>query len=78
MHGPLSEGSVHNSWKLKMFLFFHGLHIYQTCHMFGMLWINVYDTMFRFPTISSNFTQPLKEESDNIPHDTINSLIKSM
>ena len=42
MHGSMSQGSVHNSWKLKMSHFFHGLHTYQTCHplsMFGMLWI---------------------------------------
>jgi hypothetical protein len=28
--------------------------------MFGMLWINVYDRMFQFPPISSNFIEPLK------------------
>jgi hypothetical protein len=28
--------------------------------MFGMLWINVYDRMFQFPPISSNFAQPVK------------------
>jgi hypothetical protein len=28
--------------------------------MFGMLWINVYDSVFQFPSISSNFAQPLK------------------
>jgi hypothetical protein len=42
--------------------FFHGLHTHQTCHrlsMFGMVWIDVYDSMFHFPPISSNFTQPL-------------------
>ncbi len=33
------------------------------CHplsMFGMLWIGVYDSVFQFLPISSNFTQPLK------------------
>jgi hypothetical protein len=42
--------------------FFHGLHTHQTCHplsMFGMLWIDVYDSVFQFPPISSNFTQTL-------------------
>jgi hypothetical protein len=29
-------------------------------NMFGMLWINVYDSVFQFLPISSNFTQPLK------------------
>jgi hypothetical protein len=28
--------------------------------MFGMLWINVYNFVFQFPQISSNFTQTLK------------------
>ena len=39
----------------------HGLHA--QCHpfsMFGMLWIDVYDSVFQYPPISSNFTQPLK------------------
>ena len=49
MHSPTFQGSVHNSWKLKLSQFFHGLHTSQTCHslsMFGMLWINVYDIKF--------------------------------
>ncbi|KAK6291801.1 hypothetical protein J4Q44_G00375860 [Coregonus suidteri] len=40
-----------------------GLHTHQTCHrfsMFGMLWINMYNRVFQFPPISSNFAQPLK------------------
>jgi hypothetical protein len=28
--------------------------------MFGMLWINVYDSMFQFSPITINFAQPLK------------------
>jgi hypothetical protein len=28
--------------------------------MFGMLWIEVYDSGFQFPPISSNLAQPLK------------------
>ncbi len=35
----------------------------RTCHplsMFGMLWIGVYDSVFQFLPISSNFAQPLK------------------
>ena len=70
LHGPMPQGSVHNSWKLKLSQFFHGLHTHQTCYplsMFGMLWINVYDSVFQFQLISSNFTQA-----------TINSLINSM
>ncbi len=63
MHGPMLQGSVHNSWKLKTSQFLHGQHTHQTCHplsMFGMLWIGVYNSVFQFLPISSNFTQPLK------------------
>ncbi len=63
MHGPMLQGSVHNSWKPKTSQFLHGQHNHQTCHplsMFGMLWIGVYDSVFQFLPISSNFTQPLK------------------
>ena len=36
-------------------------YTHQTCHplrMFGMLWIDVYDSLFQLLTISSNFKQP--------------------
>jgi hypothetical protein len=36
---------------------------HQTYHplsIYGMLWINVYDSVFQFPPIFSYFTQPLK------------------
>ncbi len=42
MHGPMLQGSVHNSWKLKTSQFLRGQHTHWTCHplsMFGMLWI---------------------------------------
>ncbi len=60
MHGPMLQGSVHNSWKLKTTQFLHGQHTHRTCHplsMFGMLWIGVYDSVFQFLPISA---QPLK------------------
>ncbi len=60
---PMLQGSVHNSWKLKTSKFLHGQHTHRTCHplsMFGMLWIGVYNSMFQFLPISSNFSQPLK------------------
>jgi hypothetical protein len=41
-----------------------------------MLWIDMYDNVFQFCPISSNFVQPLKW--DNIPQATINSLNNSM
>ena len=59
IHGPMSQGSVHNSWKLKMSQFFNGLRTHQLS-MFGMFWIDVYNRVVEFPPISSNFAQPLK------------------
>ncbi len=59
MYGPMFQGSEHNSWKLKTSQFLHGQHTHRTCHplsMFGMLWIGVYDSVFQFLLISSNFT----------------------
>jgi hypothetical protein len=41
--------------------------------MFGMLWINIYDSMFQFPE-----EWDIEEEWDNIPQATINNLINSM
>ncbi len=75
MHSPVLQGSVHNSWKLKTSQFLHGQHTHRKCHplsMFGVLWIGVYDSVFQFLPISSNFAQPLKEEWTNIPQATIN------
>ncbi len=49
--------------KLKTSQFLHGQHTHRTCHplsMFGMLWIGVYNSVFQFLPISSNFAQPLK------------------
>ncbi len=63
MHGPLLQGFVHNYWKLKTSEFLHGQHTHRTCHplsMFGMLWIGVYDSLFQFLPISSNFAHSLK------------------
>ncbi len=61
--------------------FLHGQHTHRTCHrlsMFGMLWIGVYDSVFQFLPISSNFAPAIEEESTNIPQATINNLINSM
>ncbi len=63
MHGPMLQGSVHNSWKLKTSKFLHGQHTHWTCHplsMFGMLLIGLYESVFQFLPISSSFAQPLK------------------
>ncbi len=69
IHGPVLQGSVHNSWKLKKTQFLHGQHTHHTCHplrMFGMLWIGVYDSMLQFLAISRNFTQPLKRSGPTL------------
>ncbi len=58
MHGPMLQGSVQNSWKLKTSQFLHCQHTHRTCHplsMFGMLLIGVYDSVFQFLPISRNF-----------------------
>ena len=73
MHGPISPGSVHKSWKLKMSQFFHGRHIHQTCHplnMFGILGIDLNNGVFQFPPLSSNLTQELKRSGTTFyrPH----------
>jgi hypothetical protein len=63
MLGSMLQGSVHNSWKLKMSPFFHSLHTYKRCHplsLFGMLWFDMYNNVFQFLPISSYFEQPLK------------------
>jgi hypothetical protein len=36
--------------------------------MFGMLWNDLYDSVFQFPPTSSYFAQPLKR--NNIPQPT--------
>ncbi len=63
IHGPMLQGSVHNSCKLKTSKFLPGQHTHRTCHplsMFKMLWIDIYNSVFQFLPISSKFAQPLK------------------
>jgi Flp pilus assembly pilin Flp len=45
--------------------------------MFGMLWIDTYDSVLVLANIQQLGTA-IKEEWDNIPQATINSLINSM
>ncbi len=37
MHGPMLQGSVHNSWKLKTSKFLHDQHTHRTCHHWACL-----------------------------------------
>jgi hypothetical protein len=43
--------------------------------MFGMLWIDVYNSVFQFPPISSNFAQPLKR-SETTFHRVVEGFFK--
>ena len=82
MHGPMLQGSVHNSRKLKTSQFLHGQHALRTCHplsMFGMLWIrHIYDTYTTIPANIRQLRTAIEEEWTNIPQATINNLINSM
>jgi hypothetical protein len=70
MYSPMSQGSVHNSWKLRISQFFHGLHTHQKClplSTFGMLWIDMYDSVFQFPPSIQQLCKAFEEEWNNIP-----------
>ncbi len=60
MHGPMLQGSVHNSWKLKTSQFLHGQHTHRTCPHWACLGCSgsAYTTVcsFQYPATS----QPLK------------------
>ena len=75
MHGPMSQGSVHNSLKLKMSQFFHGLHTHQTCHSLSMCercsGSTAFSSSCRYSATSHSFW--VVEQ-----HSTINWLINSM
>ncbi len=81
MHGPMLQGSVHNSWKLKTSQFLHGQHTHWTCHplsMFGMVWIDVYDSVFLVLSNIQQLHTAIEEEWTSIPQTAINNLINSM
>jgi hypothetical protein len=59
--------------------FLHGLQTHQKCHplsMFGMLWIDEYNSMFQFPF--QQLCTAIEEEWGSIPQATINSLLNSI
>ncbi len=81
MHGPMLQGSVHNSWKLNTSQFLHGQHTHRTCHplsMFGMLWIGVYwqrvPVSCQYPATSHHHWRGVDQHTQA----TINNLINSM
>ena len=72
MHSPMSQGAVHNSWKLKMSQFFHGLHTHQTLHPLNIFWEALGQR------VGQNVPgPPIEKDWDNIPQ-AINSVINSM
>ncbi len=81
MHGPMLQGSVHNSWKLKTSQFLRGQHTYWTCHplsMFGILWIGRVRQRVPVPANIQQLRTAIEEGWTNIPQATINNLINSM
>ena len=77
---PMSQGSVHNSKKLKMSQFSHGLNTHVWWHGWHV-W-DALDWRVRQPVpISANIQQlqtAIEEEWDNVPQAIINSRINSM
>ncbi len=63
MHGPMFARICTQFLEAENIPVLAWQHTLRTCHplsMFGMLWIGVYDSVFQFLPISSNFAQPLK------------------
>jgi hypothetical protein len=77
----MSQGYVHNSWKLKMAKFFHGLHTHldmsPTEHVWDALDRHVQQRV-QVPTNIQQLRTAVEEEWDNIPQATINTLVNSM
>ncbi len=79
MHGPMLQGSVHNSWKLKTSQFLHGQHTHWTCHplsMFEMLWTGVYDSSWQYPATSHNHRRGVDQHSTGHNQQTDQSMRK--
>ncbi len=81
MHGPMLQGSVHNSWKLKTSQFLHGQHTHRHVTHWACLGCSgsAY-TRQRVP-VPANIQQlctAIEEEWTNIQQATINNLINSM
>ncbi len=80
-HGPMSQGSVHNSWKLKTSQFLHGQHTHWTCKPIDHVWDALDRRIWQRVPVPTNIQQlrtAIEEEWTNIPQATINNLINSM
>ena len=73
----MPQGSVHNSWKLKMSQFFHGLHTHQIENFWDALDRRVQQHV-PVPAIIQQLLTAVEKEWNNILQATINSLINSM
>jgi hypothetical protein len=72
MHGPISQGSVNNSWKLKMSQFFHVLHTHQTSPI-EYVWDALDQRVRQRVPVPANIQQlrtAIEEQWDNIPQST--------
>ncbi|KAL0153133.1 hypothetical protein M9458_051554, partial [Cirrhinus mrigala] len=81
LHGPMLQGSVHNSWKLKTSQFLHGQHTHQTCHPLKHVWDALDRRIRQRLPVPANIQQlrtAIEEEWTNIPQATINNPINSM
>ncbi len=67
MHGPMLQGILHNSgsWKHPSSCMTSILTDMSPIEQFGMLWIGVYNSVFQFLPISSNFAQPWRGVDQN-------------
>ena len=80
MHGPMLQGSVHNSWKLKTSQFLHGQHTHRRCHPFSIFWTqhvsDTYTTVCssscQYPATSHSHWRGVDQQA------TINNLINSI
>jgi len=80
MHGPMLQGSVHNSWKLKTSQFLNGQHTPDMSPI-EHVWDALDRRIRQHVPVPANIQQhctTIEEEWTNIPQATINNLINSM
>ncbi len=80
MHGPMLQGSVHNSWKLKTSQFLNGQHTPDMSPI-EHVWDALDRRIRQHVPVPANIQQhctTIEEEGTNIPQATINNLINSM
>ncbi len=79
MYGPMLQGSVHNSWKLKTSQFLHGQHSPDMSpieHVWDALDRRIRQCV-QVPANIQQLRTAIEEECTNIPQPTINNLINS-